>query len=322
MTKNNSPIAPRRLPSLAALRAFEAAARHLSAKRAAEELSVSATAISHQVRQLEETLGVTLFVRKPRQLLLTREGEALQPVLSEALDNMAAAVARLRAPAARQAITLSATPAVAMRWLLPWVCVLREQHPTLDLSIHATHEPVSLDGVTTDMAIRYGSGHWPSLQAEKLFDNVFVPVCSPALGVKGYEDLARVPLIHFAPRNGQSAPAGWGEWLRLSHDDLPATLAQIDSSAGLAFSDETHVIAAALGGQGVALMSQALVADELASGRLVQPFGPEVRGEAFYLVYPERRAEDASIQAIRGWVMWLRDRYRSGASLQCSELSL
>ena len=163
MTKNNSSthdalVVPRRLPSLAALRAFEAAARHLSAKRAAQELSVSATAISHQVRQLEESLGVALFVRKPRQLLLTREGSLLLPVLTEALDNMAAVVTRLRAPTTRQAVTLSTTPAVAMRWLLPWVCVLRDQHPTLDLSIHATHEPVSLDGVTTDMAIRYGSG--------------------------------------------------------------------------------------------------------------------------------------------------------------------
>ncbi|MCH8542952.1 MAG: LysR family transcriptional regulator [Alcanivorax sp.] len=316
-------MSPRALPSLSALRAFEAAARHLSAKRAAEELSVSATAISHQVRQLEEALGVALFVRKPRQLVLTREGGSLLPVLSEALDNIAATVARLRVPATRQAITLSATPAVAMRWLLPWVCMLRDQHPTLDLSIHATHEPVSLDGVTTDMAIRYGSGQWPSLKAEKLFDNVFVPACSPALGLREPADLARVPLIHFAPRNGQSAPAGWAEWFRLLREehgeDFPAALVQMDRTAGLAFSDETHAIAAALGGQGVALMSQALVADELASGRLVQPFGPGVPGDAFYLVYPERRADDASIQAIREWVMWLRDRYRSGEPLQCSE---
>ncbi|MBZ2187834.1 LysR family transcriptional regulator [Alcanivorax sp. JB21] len=316
-------MVPRRLPSLAALRAFEAAARHLSAKRAAQELSVSATAISHQVRQLEESLGVALFVRKPRQLLLTREGSLLLPVLTEALDNMAAVVTRLRAPTTRQAVTLSTTPAVAMRWLLPWVCVLRDQHPTLDLSIHATHEPVSLDGVTTDMAIRYGSGEWPALVAEKLFDNVFVPVCSPALGLRDPAGLARVPLIHFAPRNAQSVPAGWSEWLKLlraeSGEAFPAALAQMDSNAGLAFSDETHAIAAVLAGQGVALMSQALVADELASGRLVQPFGPEMAADAFYLVYPRQRADDPHILAVRTWVMWLRDRYRSGEPLQCSE---
>lgn len=144
----------RRLPSLSSLRAFEAAARHESAKQAAQELSVTATAISHQVRGLEEALGVPLFLRKPRQLELTPQGRELQQVLETAFDSISSVVERLSAVPVRQTITLSTTPAVAVRWLLPWVCMLRDAHPDIDLRIHATHEPVALDGVTADLAVR------------------------------------------------------------------------------------------------------------------------------------------------------------------------
>lgn len=316
MTKNNSSIAPRRLPSLAALRAFEAAGRHLSAKQAAAELSVTATAISHQIRQLEDALGVALFIRRPRQLRLTREGRALQAVLSGAFDDIAGVVADLRAPSARQTVILSATPAVAMRWLLPWVCILREQAPALDLHVHATHEPVPLDGVAADLAIRHGGGQWPGLAAEKLFDDQLMPVCSPSLGVAGPECLERVPLIHFQPQNVRSSPPGWSDWQRLAlAEGLP--VAALDTRPGLVFSDETHAISAALGGQGVALAGQALVADELASGRLVQPFGPALNTGAFYLVYPQGRSEDPSIRAVCDWVRWLRHRFEQGELLQC-----
>lgn len=170
------------LPSLSSLRAFEAAARYESAKQAALELSVTATAISHQIRGLEESLGVALFIRKPRQLELTPQGRALQQVLESAFDSISSVVKGLRPVPCRQAITLSTTPAVAARWLLSWVCLFRESHPDIDLRIHASPEPVALDGVTADLAIRYGDGRWPGLVAEKLLDNTFVPACSPHLG--------------------------------------------------------------------------------------------------------------------------------------------
>ncbi|WP_111656629.1 LysR substrate-binding domain-containing protein [Isoalcanivorax indicus] len=307
---------PRRLPSLVALRAFEAAGRHLSAKRAAAELSVTATAISHQIRQLEETLGVPLFVRRPRQLLLTPEGRALQGVLGGAFDDIAAAVARLRAPPSRHTVILSATPAVAMRWLLPWVCILREQAPTLDLHVHATHEAVALDGVAADLAIRHGDGQWPGLAAEKLFDDELMPVCSPSLNLKTPEDLKRVPLIHFAPQNVRVPPPGWSDWQRQALAE-GAPISALDTRAGLVFSDETHAISAALGGQGVALAGQALITDELSTGRLVQPFGPALLAGAFYLVYPKARSDDPSIRAVCDWVRWLRARYEQGELLQC-----
>lgn len=287
----------RRLPPLSALRAFEAAARHESAKQAAQELSVTATAISHQIRALEESLGVALFVRKPRQLELTMAGRELQQVLESAFDSIDATVERLSATPSRQAITLSTTPAVAVRWLLSWVCMLRDSHPTIDLRIHASHEPVALDGVTADIAIRYGDGRWPGLVAEKLFDNTFVPACSPLLGLHDAAELPRHTLIHFRNQAAISSPMDWAVWQK------QAQVPGLDVSAGLVFSDETHAVSAAVGAQGVALMSRQLIEDELKEGRLVQPFGPELEGKPFFLVYPENRRHDPTILAVREWIM-------------------
>lgn len=274
-------MAQRWLPSLSALRAFEAAARHESAKQAAQELSVTATAISHQIRGLEESLGVALFVRKPRQLELTVQGRELQQVLETAFDSISAAVERLSAVPFRQGITLSTTPAVAVRWLLSWVCMLRDAHPNIDLRIHASHEPVALDGVTADIAIRYGDGHWPGLVAEKLFDNTFIATCSPHLDLHDPAQLPAHSLIHFRNEDAVSSPINWAAWQKL------AKVPRLDVNAGLVFSDETHAVSAAVGAQGVALMSRQLIEDELREGRLMQPFGPEIEGKPFFLVYPE-----------------------------------
>jgi LysR family glycine cleavage system transcriptional activator len=287
------------LPPLSALRAFEAAARHRSAKHAADELSVTATAISHQLRALEDWLGVPLFLRKPRKLELTVAGRELLDDLGQAFDTMATAVARLREVQRRRHVTLSTTPAVASRWLLPHVGRLRELHPELDLHIHVTHEPVALDGHSADIAIRYGSGRWPGLAAHKLFDNVFVPACSPVLKLKRPQELPRHGLLHFESCNARSAPIGWAGWQRL------AKVPGLDPAAGPVFSDETHTIAAALAGQGVALMSRALIGGELQQGTLVAPFGPDLEGEPFHLVYPEARRADAAIVAVRDWVIGL-----------------
>ena len=287
----------RKLPPLSALRAFEAAARHESAKRAAEELSVTATAISHQIRSLEESLGVALFVRKPRKLELTASGRELKEVLEGAFDSISAAVERLRSAPQRHAVTLTTTPVIASRWLLSWVCMLRETHPTIDLRIHASHDTVALDGVTADIAIRYGDGRWPGMVAEKLLDNTFIPACSPLLGLSDINDLPNHPLIHFHSPSAGTGPVDRAGWQKL------AKVPGLDISAGLVFSDETHAVSAAVGAQGVALMSRELIEDELAAGRLVQPFGPEIKVKAFYLVYPESRKSEPVIQAVRDWVM-------------------
>ncbi|MCF0018016.1 LysR substrate-binding domain-containing protein, partial [Pseudomonas stutzeri] len=189
------------------------------------------------------------------------------------------------------------TPAIAVRWLVPWVCLLRDSHPDIDLRFHTSHEPVALNGVTADIAIRYGDGRWPGLVAEKLFDNTFVPVCSPHLGLRDVAELPKHPLIHFRAQAALSAPIHWASWQKL------ANVPGLDVSAGLVFSDETHAISAAIGAQGVALMSRQLIEDELREGRLVQPFGPEMEGKPFHLVYPESRRDDPTVRAVREWVM-------------------
>ncbi len=296
MDELNSSIRRRRLPSLSALRAFEAAARHSSAKRAAQELSVTPTAISHQIRQLEEALGISLFLRKPRRLVLTSQGRELLTVLGESFDAIAGVVNRLKATAARDTVTISTIPAVASRWLLPRICILRESHPQLDLRIHVSHEPVPLDGITADVAIRYGHGDWPGLEAEKLFDNTFIPACSPVLKLRRRTDLPRHTLIHCGLPPAGRGPMEWATWQR------QARVPGLDVSTGLNVSDETLAISAALDGQGIALMSRLLIMDELRSGRLVQPFGPTLDGDPFHLVYPKARADDPQIAAIRQWV--------------------
>lgn len=293
---NSSISGSMRLPSLVALRSFEAAARHRSAKLAASELSVTPTAVSHQVRQLEDTLGVPLFVRTPRQLVLTPQGRDLQAGLADAFARVSQAVAKARAPLPRQRVTLSTTPAVAARLLLPSVGSLAQAHPDLDLRIHASHEPVALDGEAADVAIRYGTGRWAGMHCEKLFDNLFIPACSPALGLRRRSDAAGCTLLHFEPCSGRSTPLGWPAW------QARARVRGLDAHAGPVFSDETLTISAALAGNGIALMSKALIGDELARGALVQPFGPELKGEAFHLVMPAQRAREPLLRAVRDWV--------------------
>lgn len=292
--------AMRRLPSLTALRAYEAAARHASVQAAAAELSVTPTAVSHQVRLLEEELGVALFTRTPRQLVLTPKGQELLSGLSNAFDAMAQTVARVRQPLERQTITLSSTPAVAVRWLLPRLPALQTAAPTLDLRLVISHRWAELDGVQADMAIRYGDGHWPGLTAHHLLDNDFVPVCSPRLGLTQASDLPRHTLLHFEPTALKARTTWrkeWADWQQLAGVD------GLDVGAGPVFSDETHAISAALAGQGVALMSRRLVEPELMSGTLVAPFGPVLPGQPFYLVYPTQRETEGPINAVRQWLL-------------------
>ncbi|WP_447928994.1 LysR substrate-binding domain-containing protein [Vreelandella sp. EE27] len=287
----------RRLPSLSALRAFEAAARHESAKQAALELSVTATAISHQIRILEEALGMALFVRKPRQLELTPRGRALYQVLESSFDAISHTIERLRSIPERQAITLTTTPVVAVRWLLPWIYQLRASSPDIDLRLHASQEPVALDGITADIAIRHGDGRWPGLMAKKLFDTTLLPACSPALARRLQADIAAYPLIHFRPQGVIVSPMDWPGYQKKTG------MKGLDIGAGLAFSDESHAISAAVAGQGVILMNRQLIEEELAEGRLVQPFGEELEDRAYFLVYPQSRRLDPALLAVIEWVM-------------------
>lgn len=295
----------RRLPPLAALRAFEAAARHLSFRLAAEELSVTPTAVSHQIRLLESLLGVALFERRARKVALTAEGRLLFPALREGFDLMAGAVAPLLGPKRRRIVMVSATPAFVARLLVPRLAAFQAAHPGLDLRLHASTRPVDFDAQQIDAAIRYGQGPYRGLRHEPLLRTRFAPMCSPALKLRKPADLARHPLLHFQWQPVFREPPDWAAWRRA------AGMGALDVSRGTTFTDETHAIDAAIAAQGVALLNTALVADALARGTLVMPFGPELEGLHYQLVYRPEAADDPAIAALRGW---LRDLDRASGA--------
>ncbi|WGF88233.1 transcriptional regulator GcvA [Marinivivus vitaminiproducens] len=287
---------PRRLPPLTALRAFEAAARHLSFKRAADELGVTPTAISHQVRLLEETLGLRLFERRTRQVVTTADGQALYEATRDGLDVIARALSTLVRRPQHRVVTLSATPAFTARWLLPRVAAFRAANPGLDLRLHASDDPVDFHAGTVDAAIRYGVGPYPDLVALPLIEDRYAPVCSPMLGLADAGALRCQTLLHFEWRHARPDSPTWPRWFRQAGIDMT------EAGRGITFTDEGHAVQAALAGQGVALLSLVLVADELASGALVQPFGPTLRGHRYHLVHPRHGYDGEAIEALRRWL--------------------
>lgn len=287
----------RRLPPLGSLRAFEAAARRLSFAKAADELGVTPTAVSHQIRQLEEQIGAQLFRRGPRKVALTQTGAALAPALTRALDEMAAAVETARARPVRKVATLSATVAFTAKLLVPRAARFRALNPGWDLRLHASDDAVDLSGGEADAAIRYGLGSDASLARAPLITDRFAPVASPRLDVRSPADLTRTGLIHFdwGVGGGATVP-NWSEWAAQAGVTLP------EPGSGLTFNDETSAILAAAAGQGVALLSLELVAAELASGVLVQPFGPVIEGWRYDFVHPKGAEDRPAVAALARWI--------------------
>jgi LysR family transcriptional regulator, glycine cleavage system transcriptional activator len=288
-------MSARRLPPLTALRAFEAAARHLSFKHAANELSLTPTAISHQVRQLEEHLGVRLFERGPRRVDLTPVGQELFTALRNGFDAMARAVDAVRPGTQPRPLVLSTTMAFASRWLLQRMARFAQAHPGIALHLHTSDEPVDLHAGAAQLAIRYGPASYPGLNCVPLLPSRFAPVCAPALGVRTPDDLRKVPLIGFEWFRRDADTPDWPLWFeRAGCAPLPRQLQ---------FSDEVHAIQAAVAGQGVALVNLALVGDELHSGMLFQPFDTELAGHGFHIAWAQAHDADAGIAAVRAWLL-------------------
>jgi LysR family glycine cleavage system transcriptional activator len=285
----------RKLPPLAALRVFEAAARHSSFKRAADELAVTPTAVSHQIRLLEATLGLQLFVREVRGVSLTQVGHRLYPVLRDGFDGFEQVIAEL-GPPRREVLTLSATPLFTARWLVPRLDSFRAANPDVDLRLHASLQPVDLLAGEADAAIRYGRGPFPGLVSEPLVSQSFVPMCSPALGLTRPEQLRHTPLLHSEWRQQGPDTPTWTRWGRL------AGLEGVDWTTGVTFTDEAHVIQAAIAGQGVALLSPLLLSAELEAGSLVEPFGPALPGVYFHFVRPDSPRHAARSAALETWL--------------------
>jgi len=285
----------RRLPPLSALRPFEAAARLESFSRAAEELHLTHGAISHQMKALEASLGAPLFRREGRKLLLTDAGQRFASRLRDLLGDLGAAVAEVTQRRDQQELTISVLPSFASLWLIPRLARFHAAHPEIDVNIRATQALAEFGADGVDLAIRIGGGDWPGLVAEKLFDEEVFPVASPRLDggalPKRPEGLARAVLL-------RSERQPWTPWFRAMGLDWP------EPSRGPIYSDETLLIQAAAEGIGVALARGALVAADLAAGRLIRLFPKRVPSRAaYYLVYPRAAAGLPRVRAFREWIL-------------------
>lgn len=284
-----------RLPPLNALRAFEAAARHLSFKRAADELHVTQAAISHQVKQLEDHLHLPLFERSARGVKLTEAGRTLLPVLSDAFDSILQTVEGLGAARSGGALLVSLRPYFAAKWLAPRLARFWQAWPQIALRLHHTTKPVSFRGEEIDVAIWWGDGDWPNLETELLLPCDLTAVCSPEL-LQGPYPLTSPWALRWRTLLHEETDENWRRWL------AAAGVADLKPRKQL-FIDDTNVrLEAAIKGQGIALTGRELVADELATKRLVAPFATSLAGYAYYLAYPKGALVRPQVKAFRDWI--------------------
>ena len=296
----------RKLPSLRALHAFEAAARHHSFAAAANELGVTPTAISHQIRQLEAACSVKLFQRRPRPLLLTSAGARLYPALRNGFDALATAMALLAEEDAQTPLRVTSPSAFASKWLVPRLPKWREENPTVALEIIGTDAVLDVRAGATDVAIRYARKPPLDLMAHEVFRDTFVPVCSPRLleqhgPIERAADLLRFPLIHYDWINSDPDAPTWRQWLAVARSIDP-DFNPLEKAWDLSFSEELHAIDAVIGGQGVAICSDVVVSNELRSGQLVKAHPLALPGYGFYLVSMPHSPQAPVIEAFSGWM--------------------
>jgi LysR family transcriptional regulator, glycine cleavage system transcriptional activator len=297
-----------KLPPLIELRAFDAAARHLSFKQAAVELGVTPTAISHQIRLLERYCGCALFRRRPRPLSLTDAGARLFPAIRGGLEAFATAIATVKRDRDRQPLRVTTTNAFASRWLVPRLPSWRRLHPDVPLEVIGTDSVLDLQAGDGDVAIRYATGRVapPAGIAEELLSDTFWPVCSPRLLSRGRPmrpaDLAKHVLIHSYWSPADPEPPTWQRWLAAARRKW-RHMPDFKNMQHLSFREELHAIEAAIAGQGVGIFSDVLVARELAAGTLVKAINMDLPGYSFYVV---RRHDHPREKAIRDFSAWLR----------------
>jgi len=288
---------------LNALRAFEAAARHLSFVKASDELSVTPAAVSHQVKRLEEYLGLPLFRRLRRGLLLTESGQSLMSELREVFLGLDNAMERVIDSGSRGTITLSVAPTFAVMWLIPRLQKFYTLHPDIDVRISTGLGLVDFQRDDFDAAIRLGSGHWFGLEAILLFDESVTPMCSPRLlegpdALKSPDDLRKHVLLHNHSMDYDPDAPTWETWLDA------AGASGVNASRGTHFSLPDHGLQASIDGAGVVLGWRSLAAKDVAAGRVVEPFDLTLSlGSSFYLVYPEAHSLRSNIAALRDWLV-------------------
>ncbi|MDP9108267.1 MAG: transcriptional regulator GcvA [Pseudomonadota bacterium] len=284
-----------RLPNLAALRAFEAAARHGNFSRAAEEMHVTHGAISHQVRGLEDDLGVALFTRNGKRIALTAEGQQLALRVRHALTDLVDATALMRARGGQKRLTITALPSFAARWLSPRLGGYIESHPELEVALQSSSQIADLEHGDIDIAIRFGAGVYPDLCSELLMHDYYYPVASPNfLGgslPSTPKELSRKMLL-------RCDLEPWLPWFKA------AGLARAEPTGGLIYQDSSMLIRAAVDGEGIALARHAIAQPDIASGQLVRLFDVSIRcPSSYFLVYHERALERAQVAEFRRWIL-------------------
>ncbi len=291
----------RRLPPLNALRAFEAAARHLNFSRAADELAVTPGAVSQQIQNLEDYVGAALFKRTPKGLLLTDAAQMSLPALREAFDRLAEAAALLTAAVDGRRLTVSVAPSFAAKWLVPRLGLFEEAHPQVDVWLSADMEVVDFASGEIDLAIRYGAGRYPGLEVVKLMAETVIAVASPELvaahPLSDLSDLANQILLHDGSPDADDSCPDWPMWL------AARGVKGVDGSRGPRFNQSSLVIEAAAGGRGVALAKRALAQADLDAGRLVAPFQIATAVDfAYYVVHPKAKGRLPQVKAFVAWI--------------------
>ena len=287
---------PRRLPALNALKAFEAAARYESFTRAAEELFVTQGAVSHQVKALEEELGLKLFARERQRLVITEAGREYLSVIRDALDRIAVGTERLVQRRSAGALTISTSPDFAAKWLVYRLGRFAEQHPDIALRVSADMHHVDFAREDVDLAVRHGEGDWAGLHAERLAAEQLFPVCSPKLlgGRRRLRpaDVRKFPIIHLGTHKD------WARWLDA------AGVTGVDLSQGLVLNRAAMLIDAAVDGQGIVLARTTLSAWDILAGRLVRPFATSLRlSKTYWIVCPQAAAMLPKISKAREWML-------------------
>jgi LysR family transcriptional regulator, glycine cleavage system transcriptional activator len=287
----------RRLPALNALKAFEAAARHESFTRAAEELCVTQGAVSHQVKALEAELGIKLFNRERQRLIITEAGRDYLTVLRDAFDRIAVGTERLVQRQTSGVLTVSTSPDFAAKWLVNRLGRFAEAHPGIDLRVSATLHHIDFAREDVDLAVRHGDGSWAGLDVARLSTEQLFAVCSPKL-LRGRQriskpaDVLKFPLLHLDDRKD------WARWLEA------AGVANAELAHGPVLNRASMIIDAAVDGQGIALARTTLAAWDLINGRLVRPLAETLRlSKTYWIVCPKATAALPKIKTFREWLL-------------------
>jgi LysR family transcriptional regulator, glycine cleavage system transcriptional activator len=293
------------LPGTGSLKVFEAAGRHLNFTRAAQELHVTPAAVSHQIKEFEDQLGQRLMERTSRSMRLTEAGQILHAAIGEALSGLNHAVQEMQRGASSMRLRVSASTSVAAKWLVPRLDDYMLLHPGAEVQLDVSDRVRDFGRDEIDVAIRFGNGNYPGARTDRLFDNTIFPVCSPALlkskkPLKHPRDLLQHRLIH-VEWSGQGVTwPNWRMWM------LAAGVSDYKETSGLYLDNSGLALQAAVDGQGVALGDSSLVSDDLAAGRLVQPFALTIKGPpqfAYYVISPLATQDDPLIKSFREWIL-------------------